>query len=227
MDMIRFHKPPNPRRGNKNVINYKLGVMHKLINKQMKRITVFCGSSFGTEKIFEEQAYQLGRKLAERNIGIVYGGANVGLMGSVANGAIENQGEVIGVLPHFLKGKEIAHENLTELILVETMHERKIKMNELSDGVITLAGGFGTLEEFFEMLTWAQLGLHKKPIAILNCNGFYDELLSLIQTMVDKGFLKKINQEMLLTSDNIDDLLNKMQNYQAPTMEKWIIKEKV
>ncbi|PKP14169.1 MAG: TIGR00730 family Rossman fold protein [Bacteroidetes bacterium HGW-Bacteroidetes-3] len=197
------------------------------MNKQMKRITVFCGSSFGTEKIFEEQAYQLGRKLAERNIGIVYGGANVGLMGSVANGAIENQGEVIGVLPHFLKGKEIAHENLTELILVETMHERKIKMNELSDGVITLAGGFGTLEEFFEMLTWAQLGLHKKPIAILNCNGFYDELLSLIQTMVDKGFLKKINQEMLLTSDNIDDLLNKMQNYQAPTMEKWIIKEKV
>jgi len=193
----------------------------------MKAITVFCGSSFGSLKIFEEQSYLLGKKLAERNIDLIYGGANVGLMGAVANGAVENKGKVIGVLPNFLKGKEIAHEHLTELIIVETMHERKTKMNELSDGVITLPGGYGTLEEFFEMLTWAQLGLHKKPIAILNIDGFYDELLSLIQTMVDKGFLKEINQQMLLVSDNIDELLNKMADYKAPLAEKWVTKQTV
>jgi uncharacterized protein (TIGR00730 family) len=191
----------------------------------MKRITVFCGSSFGTEKQYEEQAYLLGKTLAERNIGLVYGGANVGLMGAVADGAIENNGEVIGVLPHFLQNKEIAHEGLTELILVETMHERKTKMNDLTDGVITLPGGFGTLEEFFEMLTWAQLGLHQKPIGILNVNGFYNELLALVDTMVKKGFLKAVNRNMLLTSENIDDLLNQMESYEAPGVSKWISKE--
>lgn len=193
----------------------------------MKRVTVFCGSSFGTEKIYEEQAYKLGMFLANENIELVYGGANVGLMGAVANGVIENNGKVIGVLPTFLKNVEIAHEGLTELIVVETMHQRKTKMDELSDGVITLPGGFGTLEEFFEMLTWAQLGLHKKPIAILNINGFYDELLSFTQTMVDKGFLKQVNQDMLIVSDNIEDLLNKMHHYQAPNVGKWINKEEV
>lgn len=167
----------------------------------MKRSTVFCGSSFGTEKEYEEQAYLLGKTLAERNIGLVYGGANVGLMGAVANGAIENRGEVIGVLPHFLQNKEIAHTGLTELVLIETMHERKTKMNDLSEGVIALPGGFGTLEEFFEMLTWAQLGLHKKPIAILNIYGFYDELIAMMETMVNKGFLKPVNQSMLLVSN--------------------------
>lgn len=193
----------------------------------MKRITVFCGSSFGTDKVYEEQAYELGKLLAEKNIGLVYGGAIIGLMGTVANGALNNGGEVIGVLPHFLKGKEIAHDQLTELILVDTMHERKTKMDALSDGVIALPGGFGTLEELFEMLTWAQLGLHKKPIGLLNTNGFYNNLLLLIQTMVDKGFLKQINQDMLLISDSIEDLLDKMNNYQAPTIGKWIEKEEV
>jgi uncharacterized protein (TIGR00730 family) len=180
------------------------------MDREIKRITVFCGSSFGKEAVYEKQAYELGETLAKQNIGLVYGGANVGLMGTVANGVIENNGEAIGVLPHFLKGKEIAHESLTELILVDTMHERKAKMNELSDGVITLPGGFGTLEELFEMLTWAQLGLHQKPIGILNINGFYNELLAFVQTMVSKGFLKEINQEMLLTSDSIDELLDMM-----------------
>jgi uncharacterized protein (TIGR00730 family) len=193
----------------------------------MKRIVVFCGSSSGTEKVFEEQAYLLGKTLAQNNIGLVYGGAKVGLMGAVANGALENGGEVIGVLPDFLRSKEIAHTGLTELILVESMHERKLKMHELSDAVITLPGGFGTMEEFFEMLTWAQLGLHKKPIAVLNVNGFYDELLTLIKIMVSKGFLKKINQDMLLSSDNIKDLLNKIMNYKALEIGKWINKDKV
>ncbi|MCP5060891.1 MAG: TIGR00730 family Rossman fold protein [Ignavibacteriae bacterium] len=192
---------------------------------KMKRITVFCGSSFGTDEIYKEQAYLLGETLAKKNIEVVYGGANVGLMGAVADGALSVKGKVIGVLPEFLKGKEIAHRNLTDLIITETMHERKVKMNELSDGVIAMPGGYGTLEEFFEMLTWGQLGLHKKPIAILNINGFYNELKVLIQTMVDKGFLKSINQEMLLISDNIDELIDMMQNYKVPTVGKWITNE--
>lgn len=193
----------------------------------MKRVTVFCGSSFGTDDIFKTQANLLGKILAEQNIGLVYGGANVGLMGAVADGVLERGGEVIGVLPNFLKSKEIAHNHLTQLILVETMHERKTKMNDLCDGVIALPGGFGTLEEFFEMLTWAQLGLHKKPIAILNIDGFYDALITFIQTTVEKGFLKKVNQQMLIVSDNIEDLLDQMKNYQAPTVGKWITKEKL
>ena len=191
----------------------------------MKRVTVFCGSSFGTDDIYKIQATLLGKTLAEQNIGLVYGGANVGLMGAVADGVLDKNGEVIGVLPNFLKSKEIAHDHLTELILVETMHERKTKMNDLCDGVIALPGGFGTLEEFFEMLTWAQLGLHKKPIAILNIDGFYDSLITFIQTTVDKGFLKEINQQMLIVSDNIPELLDKMKNHVAPSVGKWITKE--
>ncbi|WP_286969590.1 TIGR00730 family Rossman fold protein [Flavobacterium sp. UBA4854] len=193
----------------------------------MKRITVFCASSFGTEKIYEEQAIALGKTLAEQNIELVYGGANVGLMGAVADGALNAGGKVIGVLPNFLRSKEIAHLGLTELILVESMHERKTKMNDLCDGVIALPGGFGTLEELFEMLTWAQLGLHKKPIAILNVNGYYDSLITLLQTMTEKGLLKEVNQKMLLVSDSIDDLLDQMKNYTAPTVGKWIDKKKL
>ncbi|WP_348798198.1 TIGR00730 family Rossman fold protein [Flavobacterium adhaerens] len=188
----------------------------------MKRITVFCGSSSGTDKIYTEQATLLGQTLAKQNIDVVYGGSNVGLMGAVADGALNEGGKVIGVLPNFLRAKEIAHQGLTELILVESMHERKTKMNDLCDGVIALPGGFGTLDELFEMLTWAQLGLHKKPIAVLNVNGFYDSLFELTKTMTDKGLLKNVNREMLLVSDTIEDLLEKMKNYVAPTVGKWI-----
>jgi len=192
----------------------------------MKSITVFCGSSFGTDDIFKEQAFLLGQTLAKQDIQLIYGGADVGLMGAVADGALNEKGKVVGVLPHFLQSKEIAHKNLTELILVETMHERKTKMNDLCDGVIVLPGGYGTLEEFFEMITWAQLGLHKKPIGILNIDGFYDDLIRLVQTMVDKGFLKQVNHDMLLISGSVDELLEKMRNYEAPTVGKWISKEK-
>ncbi|MDH6208884.1 uncharacterized protein (TIGR00730 family) [Chryseobacterium sp. BIGb0186] len=202
--------------------------MDKIINKiTMKSITVFCGSSFGSDDLYKKQATLLGQTLAKQNIQLIYGGANVGLMGAVADGVLKEGGKAIGVLPNFLQSKEIAHQNLTELILVETMHERKTKMNELCDGVIVLPGGYGTLEEFFEMITWAQLGLHKKPIAILNIDGFYDDLIKLVQKMVDKGFLKQINQEMLLVSDSIDELLEKMRNYHAPIVGKWISKEEV
>jgi len=193
----------------------------------IKRITVFCGSSLGNENVYALQANQLGKTLAKQNIELVYGGAKIGLMGAVADGALSEGGKVIGVLPKFLRSKEIAHEGLTELILVDSMHERKTKMNELCDGVVALPGGFGTLEEFFEMLTWGQLGLHQKPVAVLNINGFYDSLISLVQTMVDKGLLKEVNQKMFLVSDNINDLLNKMRSYVPPVVGIWINEETV
>lgn len=188
----------------------------------MKSVAVFCGSSAGSEKIYSEQAYLLGETLARRNVELIYGGAKVGLMGSVADGVLAQGGKVTGVLPHFLRRKEIAHENLTELIVVNTMHERKTKMSELCDGIIALPGGFGTLEELFEILTWAQLGLHQKPIAILNIEGFYDDLLLCVETMVKKGFLKAANQKMLLVSDSIDGVLHEMTNYKPPHVGKWI-----
>jgi len=193
----------------------------------MKRITVFCGSSLGSDDVYRSQANLLGKTLAKQNIELVYGGAKIGLMGAVADGALSEGGKVIGVLPKFLRSKEIAHENLTQLILVHSMHERKTKMNELCDGVIALPGGFGTMEEFFEMLTWGQLGLHQKPIAILNINGFYNSLIDLVQTMVDKGLLKEVNQKMLLVSNDMDDLINKMRSYVPPVVGKWINEEAV
>ena len=191
----------------------------------MKNLTVFCGSSLGTDEIYEKQAFKLGQTLADRSIGLVYGGASVGLMDAVANGCLSKGGRVTGVLPRFIKDKGIAHKNLTEMILVETMHERKTKMDELSDGVIALPGGFGTLEEFFEVLTWGQLGLHKKPVGILNINGFYDPLKDLTGKMVEKGFLKEANRKMLLISDDILELLDQMENYVPYNVDKWIIKE--
>ena len=191
----------------------------------MNRITVFCGSSLGRDNDFEIQARELGEKLAQENIELVYGGANIGLMGAVANGALSKSGKVIGVLPNFLQSKEIAHDGLTELVIVDSMHERKTKMNDLCDGVIALPGGFGTLEELFEMLTWGQLGLHNKPIGILNINGFYDDLISMLDKMQRKGLLKAVNRNMVLISDDMDELLCKMKTYDPPKVSKWITKE--
>ena len=191
----------------------------------MKSITVFCGASGGSDQVYVSQATALGATLAQRNIHVIYGGARIGIMGAVADGALAAGGSVTGVIPKFLRTKEVAHAGLTSLLLVETMHERKMKMHELCDGIIALPGGFGTLEELFEVLTWAQLGLHQKPIAILNVAGYYDHLVNMIQTMVDKGFLKELNQKMLLVSDNIDELLNMMSSYIAPEVEKWVTDE--
>jgi len=191
----------------------------------MKRITVFCGSSIGSDEAFKHEAALLGQTLASQKIGLVYGGARVGIMGAVADGVLKAGGEVIGVIPQFLRTKEVAHNNLTELIMVKTMHERKTKMHELSDGVIALPGGFGTMEELFEMLTWAQLGLHQKPIGLLNTKGFYNDLINLVQNMVTKGFLKQENQNMLTISDNINELLHKMSSYKAPEVHKWMTDE--
>lgn len=191
----------------------------------MQRVVVFCGSSPGFSPVFGELAFALGKALAERGIGLVYGGAQIGLMGAVADGALQNGGEVIGVLPHFLGSKEIAHPNLTELIMVDTMHQRKTIMNDLSDGVIALPGGFGTLEELFEMLTWAQLGLHPKPIGLLNINNFYSPLIEMTSQMVGNGFLKKSHQDLLLTAENISDLIQLMDNFQALPQPKWLSRE--
>jgi uncharacterized protein (TIGR00730 family) len=193
----------------------------------LKSITVFCGSSSGKDKIYQTAATQLGETLAKNNIELIYGGAMVGLMGAVADAVLGAGGRVTGVLPRFLQRKEVAHASLSELILVETMHERKKIMHELCDGVIALPGGFGTLEEFFEVLTWGQLGLHQKPMGLLNTGGFYDSLIGFIQTMVDKGFLKEINRDMILVSDNIDDLLDRMRRYKAPVLGKWIKEEEL
>ncbi|WP_111592051.1 LOG family protein [Chitinophaga dinghuensis] len=188
----------------------------------MKRIAVYCGSSMGNDNIFREQAMLLGATLAQKGIGLVYGGARVGLMGAVADGALSEGGEVIGVLPHFLQQKELAHVGLSELILTDTMHERKAKMNELCDGVIALPGGFGTMEELYEMLTWGQLGLHNKPVGLLNTNGFYDALIALSVNMSANGFLSDANREMLLHSADIHLLLEQMEQYKPLEGPKWI-----
>lgn len=193
---------------------------------QLSSIAVFCGSSAGTDPVFEKEAYQLGKTLALRGIRLVYGGAKVGLMGAVANGALDSGGHVVGVIPTFLQSVEIAHTRLPELIVVDTMHERKAKMDALSEGIIALPGGFGTMEELFEMLTWGQLGLHKKPVGLLNTAGFYDDLLALAGKMVAKGFLKPVNRDMLLMDAAIPLLLEKMQQYEAPLTGKWLTGQK-
>lgn len=189
------------------------------------KYTVFCGSSTGNKEEYVTGATALGEALAKKKIGVVYGGAKVGLMGAVADGALANGGEVIGVLPYFLADVELGHRGLTALYHVDTMHERKAKMDELSDGIIALPGGYGTLEEFFEVLTWGQLGLHKKPIALFNIAGFYDPLMQMIDSMVEQGFLKKENKEMIIISADIDDLLEQMNQYEAPKVGKWIVKD--
>jgi len=189
----------------------------------MKRITVFCGSSKGYDKEYATQAYFLGQLLAENNIDLVYGGTDVGLMGIIANSVLEGGREVIGVIPDFIKEFKLAHNNLTKLIVVKSMHARKAKMSELSDAFIALPGGFGTLEELFEVLTMSQLSLHTKPVALLNVNGYYDDLLLMMRSMVEKGFLQQVNMDMLIVSDNIETLISKIKIYKTPITKKWEI----
>ena len=188
----------------------------------MKKIAVFCGSSSGFDSVYEQNAVSLGKTMAEKGIDLIYGGAEVGLMGAIADSVIHAGRKVIGVMPRFLQEKEIAHKNLSELIVVEDMHQRKAIMAELCDGVIAMPGGFGTLDEFFEMLTWAQLNLHQKPVALFNIDSYYDGLMVFLQSMVDKGFLKKVNYDMIILDDNIENLLTQMENYKAPQTGKWI-----
>lgn len=188
----------------------------------MKSIAVFCGSSKGVDPEYALQARLLGETLAQRDIAVVYGGARLGLMGELADAALAAGGKVTGVMPHFLERKEIAHQGLTELILTDSMHQRKKKINDISDGFIALPGGFGTLDESFEMITWAQLGIHHCPVAFLNVKGFYDPLIAVVNNMAERGFLKTIHRDMLIFSDDINSMLAAMEGYVSPHEGKWI-----
>ncbi len=188
----------------------------------MKRICVFCGSSKGIDPKFIESAESLGKTLVKRDLGLVYGGARVGLMGELANTVLKEGGEVIGVMPESLAKREIVHNNLSNLYIVKTMHERKSLMSKLSDGFIALPGGLGTFEEFFEVLTWAQLGIHNKPCGILNVSGYYDKLFQFLQHAVSERLLKKEYFFMILNDNNPEKLLDKFKEYKSPTVGKWI-----
>ncbi|MCF2446032.1 TIGR00730 family Rossman fold protein [Dyadobacter sp. CY345] len=185
----------------------------------MKSIVVYCGSNFGFKPVYSEAAYELGAALAKNNIKLIYGGGNMGLMGRVSDGVMENNGSATGIITNFLAKLEVAQKNLTELHFVETMHERKAKMVSLSDGVIALPGGFGTLDELFEILTWSQLKIFHGPIGLLNINGFYDHLIAHLDKTVDEGFLHMEKKDLLIVSDNVTELLEKMQAYHVSEKE--------
>lgn len=176
----------------------------------MENIAVFCGSSKGTDEIFEQEARKLGETLARNNMNVIYGGASIGLMNAVATAALENGGEVIGIIPNFLDNLEITKKECSQIIYTETMHERKIKMFEICDGIIVLPGGFGTLDELFEALTLSQLKIMNIPIGILNTADFYTPLINMLDVMEEKGFLRKKSRQKLIIGNTIDDLLEKM-----------------
>jgi uncharacterized protein (TIGR00730 family) len=193
----------------------------------MKRICVFCGSNAGHNPRYREEAIRLGKLLAARNIELIYGGGNIGLMGIVADACLEAGGKVIGVIPVALMGKEVAgesvdHQTLTRLEVVDSMHTRKARMAELADGFIALPGGFGTFEEFCEILTWGQLGFHVKPMGLLNVEGFYDPLLGLFDHAVKEGFLRQQNRNMALAETDIERLLDVMTHYRPEAVSKWL-----
>ena len=188
----------------------------------MNSICVFCGSSPGNDPAYAEAAQRLGRILAESDTTLVYGGGHVGLMGVVADAALGAGGEVIGVMPRSLVDREIGHTGLTKLHVVRSMHERKALMSELSDGFIALPGGNGTLEEFFEVLTWAQLGEHGKPCGLLNVAGYYDPLLKVFDQMVEKNFLGGAHRELVLVAEDPSSLLQRFEGYEPPKTIKWI-----
>ena len=193
---------------------------------QLDRLAVFCGSSSGNDLAITEAAQTLGAYMVEQQIELVYGAAKIGVMGDLAKAVLDKGGKVIGVIPEFLKRKEVVHLGLTQLITTENMHQRKLEMSELSDGFIALPGGFGTLEELFEIITWSQLGLHQKPVGLLNINGFYDPLLALLEGMVRKGFLKMENFEILLVANQPQTLIEKMRNYKPKSVPKWLTQER-
>ena len=197
----------------------------------MQRLCVFCGSNAGQNPLYRTEAEKVGRLLAARQIELVYGAGNIGLMGAVADACLEAGGTVIGVIPEALMGKEVEgravdHRALTRIEVVDSMHTRKARMAELSDGFIALPGGFGTFEEFCEILTWGQLGFHVKPMGLLNVNGFYDPLLAMFDKAVAEGFLRQQNRDMALAATDIENLIDTMANYQPEPVSKWLKEEK-
>lgn len=189
---------------------------------KINNICVYCGSSAGKDPAFSLAASRLAKTMCERGIGLVYGGAAVGVMGALANAVLEAGGQAIGVIPKSLAIKEVAHDNLTELHVVSSMHERKAMMAELADGFIALPGGWGTLEEIFEILTWAQLGFHEKPCGLLNIAGYYDGLIGFLDNAIEQQFVREVCRPMLMTADDPASLLDQFAVYQAPKVRKWM-----
>jgi uncharacterized protein (TIGR00730 family) len=191
----------------------------------MKRICVFCGSSIGNRVDYSEAAVTLGGLLARRKIGLVYGGGNVGLMGVIADAVLQAGGEVIGVIPHALAEREIEHQGLTQLHVVDSMHTRKAMMADLADAFIAMPGGVGTFEELFEAVTWTQLGLHRKPCGLLNVAGFYAPLAAFIDQAVSEGFIKPVHRASIVVDDNAERLLDTLATVKLPDVPKWIRRE--
>jgi uncharacterized protein (TIGR00730 family) len=192
--------------------------VHSLI---MKSICVFCGANFNGDEVLKQAVEQLAQIMVNRDITLVYGGGKVGVMGLLADAVLQQDGKAIGVIPQFLMDKEVGHSGLTELHIVQNMHQRKQMMNDLCDAIIMLPGGFGTLEEFFEVLTWLQLGLHNHPVGVLNVNGFYDNLLMQMDVMVEQRYLKPANRRLVLTSADPIELINLMDNIEIKPDEVW------
>jgi uncharacterized protein (TIGR00730 family) len=188
----------------------------------MRRLCVFCGSSFGIKEAYVDAARSMGALLARRGIGLVYGGGNVGLMGLIADAVIDQGGEVIGVIPQALADREIAHSRITDLRVVDSMHTRKAMMAELSDGFVAMPGGVGTFEEFFEVVTWTQLGLHRKPCGLLNVSGFYTPLAAFIDQAVSEGFIKPVHRAAIVVDDDPERLLDTLLTIKLPDVPKWI-----
>jgi uncharacterized protein (TIGR00730 family) len=193
--------------------------------RPISRLCVFCGSNRGARPEFDQAARNLGMTLADEGIALVYGGGRVGLMGVLADAVLERGGEAIGVIPHALDTKELAHDGLTELHAVDSMHERKALMADLSDGFIALPGGLGTFEEFFEIVTWAQLGIHTKPCGLLNVAGYYDRLIAFLDDAVKERFIKPQHHELILVEHDQRRLLERMRRYSAPATERWVRRE--
>jgi uncharacterized protein (TIGR00730 family) len=195
--------------------------------EDMKRIAVYCGSCMGSRVEYRRTAEELGHLMVSKNIGLVYGGGRVGLMGAIANTVLDDGGEAIGVIPRFLEKEEIVHRHLTELYLVDTMHQRKTMMAELADGFIALPGGFGTLEEWFEMLTWAQIGHHHKPVALLNVSGYFDPLLEMIERGYEEHFIRPEFHNLIIEDSDPEKLLDRMESFKPINLEKWSGLDKV
>jgi uncharacterized protein (TIGR00730 family) len=191
----------------------------------MNRICVFCGSSDGARPIYKDAARRLGVALARRRVGLVYGGGRVGLMGAVADALMAEGGEVVGVIPHALVAREAAHEGITELRVVDSMHERKALMATLADAFVSLPGGMGTIEETCEMLTWAQLGIHRKPCAVVNVDGYFDPLLAFFDRGVAEGFIRPEHRALLVEARDPEAALDLVEAYRPPALEKWITRD--
>jgi len=188
---------------------------------KLKSVCVYCGSNFNGDAKLRDAIKQLAETLVKQQVRLVYGGGSVGVMGLLANDVLELGGLVTGVIPQFLMDKEVGHQGLTEMIVTENMHQRKQKMADLSDGFVILPGGFGTLEEFFEVLTWLQLGLHNKPIGVLNVSGFYDPLFAQMDMMVQSKFLKPANRDLVFNEASAETLINRMDDFSAVPDEVW------